>query len=491
MRNYIIWLILLCPIQLSAQGINTLWCLGYDNQSGTPVGGFDMNFISGSLNITTKSRNINYGDVSATICDSNGQMLFSSNGAFIINALGDTMLNGSGLSPSYYTNNHRWSGLWIPQSVIIIPKPGSTTNYYLIHSTIDDSVQYAYHIYYSEIDMTLDNGLGSVISKNNILLNDTLNPGLITAVKNANGRDWWFVVHQSITNRYYIFGLDPYGINYYASDTIGEIRRPANGQSCFSPDGSKFAVYDARNDLDIMDFDRCSGVFSNCIHVSINDSAAGGGVAFSSNSKVLYVSSTVYVYQFDMDAPDIALSKTTVAVWDTNYSPSPPAATTFYQSHLAPDNKIYICFTNGTLDIHVIDYPDSIGMACHLCQHCVHLPRYNATTMVNHPNYFLGAEHGSICDSLTNAVPNISTSIISFNLFPNPARSVLYITQSNKEIIKLISIFNSLGQEQLINYSSIKNGEYMEVNISSLSPGIYFLEMMSDRQKVVKKFIKE
>ncbi len=491
MRTTVLCIILLFPIQFFAQGINSLWCMGYANPNGTPFGGFDLDFNSGILTISTTNRKINYGDVSATICDSSGSMLFSSNGAFIVNALGDTMMNGSGLSPSYYTNNHLGSGLWIPQSVIIIPKPGSSTNYYLLHGTVDDSVLFAHHLYYSEVDLSLNGGLGSVVSKNNILLNDTLIAGGITAVRHANGRDWWLVNHQAKTNKIYIFLIDPSGINLFSTDTIGDMRQHVNGQSCFSPGGNKFAIYDPRNDLDIMDFDRCSGMFSNCIHVSINDSAAGGGVAFSANSKILYVSSTVYVYQFNMDAPDIALSKTTVAVWDTTYSPSPPAATTFYQSHLAPDNKIYICCTNGTLDIHVIDYPDSIGMACHVCQHCVHLPRYNATTMVNHPNYFLGAEQGSICDSLTNDVPKITSSIQSFNLFPVPVRRILYITRGNQALLKSISIYNSIGQEQLINYSSIKSSEYLEVDVSSLLPGIYILEIMSDKQKIVKKFVKE
>ena len=492
MRFNILWVLLLITCHSFSQGINNLWCLGYDNPNGTPFGGFDLDFISGTLNINTVNRKINYGDVSATICDSSGSMLFSCNGVFVVNATGDTMMNGWGLSPSYYTNNHIGTGLWIPQSVLIIPKPGSSTNYYLIHSTVDDSVQYAYHIYYSEVDMTLDGGLGAVISKNNILLNDTLNPGIITAVKHANGRDWWLVFHQSRTNRYYIYLSDPFGINYYASDTIGDIRKPANGQSCFSPDGTKFALYDPRHDLDIMDFDRCIGMFSNCIHVSINDSAAGGGVAFSANSKVLYVSSTVYVYQFDMTATDVALSKTTVAVWDTNYSPSPPAATTFYQSHLAPDNKIYICCTNGTLDIHVIDYPDSVGTACHLCQHCIHLPRYNATTMVNQPNYFLGAEHNSICDSLQTDVPIISSTFHLFNIFPNPTRNILYISDSSKELIRSLQIYNSIGQEQeSITYSSIKNNEYVEVNTSSLPSGIYFLHILTDKQNITRRFVKE
>ncbi len=490
MRTYIIWFVLILPTQFFGQGISNLWCMGYGNQAGPPVGGFDMNFISGNLNIAIVNRQINYGDVSASICDSNGQMLFSSNGVYVANANGDSMLNGTGLSPSYYTNQVGGNGLFIPQSVIIIPKPGSLTNYYLIHGTCDDSVQFAYHIYYSEIDMSLDGGLGAMVSKNIILLNDTLVAGRITTLKHGNGRDWWLTFHQAKSNKYYLYLIDPAGISFNRSDTIGDIRTHGNGQSCFSSDGNKFAMYDPKNDLDIMDFDRCTGIFSNCVHVPINDSAAGGGVAFSSNSKALYVSSTKYVYQFKMDATNVALSKTTVAVWDTNYSPSPPAATTFYLLHLAPDSKIYINCTNSTLDMHVIDYPDSIGLSCHVCQHCIHLPRYNGP-MVNHPNHFLGAEHGSICDSLTSGVSNIISLWHSFYLFPNPTKNNLYLTQSNMEFIKSLDVFNSIGQNQGVNYTSIKNGEYMELNTTSLSSGIYFLKILTDKQKVVKRFVKE
>lgn len=464
--------------------------MGYLNQSGPPVGGFDFDFSSGSLVISAIQREINYGDVSATICNNSGQMLFSSNAVYVANALGDTMLNGSGLSPSYYTYQVGGDGLFLPQSVIIIPKPGSTTNYYLIHGTVDDSVAFAHYIYYSEIDMSLDNGLGAMISKNNILLNDTLVPGRITAVKHANGRDWWLVFHQAHTNLYYIYLIDVNGIQLYNSLAIGEVRTHPNGQSCFSPDGKKFAMYDPLNDLDLFDFDRCSGQFSNCIHVAINDSAGGGGVAFSPNYKVLYVSSTRFVYQFDLTSSNVAGSKETVAVYDTFYSPNPPLATTFYLSALAPDGKIYMSCTNSTLDIHVIDYPDSIGQSCHVCQHCVHLPRYNSFTMPNHPNYFLGADSASICDSLVSVETIIPAA--SVNIIPNPVRNILYITQSNKELMQRLTIFNSIGQEQQsISYSSIKNGEYIEVNTSSLSTGVYILEMLTEKQKIVKRFVKE
>lgn len=40
-------------------------------------------------------------------------------------------------------------------------------------------------------------------------------------------------------------------------------------------------------------------------------------------------------------------------------------------------------------------------------------------------------------------------------------------------------------------YNSINNGEYLEANISDLKSGVYFLEIVTTKQKVLKRFIKE
>ncbi len=65
------------------------------------------------------------------------------------------------------------------------------------------------------------------------------------------------------------------------------------------------------------------------------------------------------------------------------------------------------------------------------------------------------------------------------------------MTQSNNELIRSIKILNSIGQNQKTNYASIKNGEFIEVNTSSLSMGIYFFEILTDKQKIVNKFLTE
>ncbi len=487
---YSILIFVLTPNLLLSQNQDKVWMMGY-GCCGLNFSGINMDFRSGSLVVSPIVRYFNFAETNGQMCDSAGNTLFCSNGIYVANALLDTMLNGSGLNPSDYTAAHTLYGLHIPQANLVIPMPGDPAKYYLFHETSDDRFNtYAtFYLYYSIIDMTLDGGLGGVVQKNTILLHDSLVEGELTACKHANGRDWWLLAHKFESDTFYKFLVTPQGIQGPWIDETGSWRTNYFGQTVFSSDGTKFAYYEPNNDLDIWDFDRCAGVFSNLIHVDVNDSMGAGGVAFSRSGRYLYVSSVNFVYQFDMLAANIPLSMITVAIYDgfVNGSGFP---TQFYQMLLAPDDKIYINSPSGVYDYHVINYPDSAGLACDLQQHSIHLPGYSVS-LPNHPNYFLGPILGSACDSLTSDVPTISSSVQSFEVFPNPARNILYITQGRRELINSISIFNSIGQMQSIDYSSIKNGEYMEVNISSLSSGIYFLEMMTDKQKMMKKFVKE
>jgi len=474
------------------QGIDNIWMFGYASYAGIPFGGMELNFMSGSMVLTYRPKPMNMSTTSVTHCDTAGNVLFYSNGAYIANAHDDTMMNGSELSPSWYTNVVGWDGLFIPQAALAIPHPGFPSKYFLFHNTVDDSVAYSYRTYYSEIDMSLDGGLGAVTSKNNVLYADTLLYGHLTAVKHGNGRDWWVVFHGGKNDKYFIYLVDPSGIHLHNIQHIGGILYAQQGQVCFSPDGSRYALYDHLNDLHLLDFDRCAGVLSNHLHVAINDSMiGGGGVAFSASSQVLYVASTKYVYQFDLEAANIPATQTTVAVWDGHYSPSPPAATVFYLAQLAPDNKIYISSQNGVLSMHVIEHPDSLGLACNVCQHCIALPAVNGTTIPNHPNYHLGALGSSICDSLPTDIGDLVKSTAEeIVLFPNPVKDILYVRNQVTNTQKEVRIYNSLLQQVSIPVSLINQGEYFEVNTSGLLPGVYFLEIITEKGKVLKRFVK-
>jgi hypothetical protein len=201
---------------------------------------------------------------------------------------------------------------------------------------------------------------------------------------------------------------------------IGVYRPADGGQMCFSPDGSKFAYYWGVEDLDIFSFDRCSGLFYDPVHVEIDDGNATGGVAFSPSSGLLYVSSYLDVYQFDVTAADIPSSMVHIAEWDTFYSPAPPLATIFDIAQLAPDGKIYIGTGNATLHLHVIHDPDVTGLGCNIEQHGIELPAYYQSTLPNHPNYHLGPLAGSPCDTLGLSVAEIALTR-ELVVFPNPA----------------------------------------------------------------------
>ncbi|MBL0103915.1 MAG: T9SS type A sorting domain-containing protein [Bacteroidetes bacterium] len=259
------------------------------------------------------------------------------------------------------------------------------------------------------------------------------------------------------------------------------------GQAVFSPQGNKFAYYEPYGDLDIWDFDRCSGAFTNQVHIDINDSAFAGGAAFSQSGRYLYISSTSYMYQFDVLSNNIDSSKTIVGIYDGYTSYTLP--TVFYLSALAPDGKIYTNSGNSSTEIHVINYPDSAGLSCDFCQHCVFLPGANAFTMPNHPNYFLGAEGGTVCDSLPTGISTIRKPVNDYSIFPNPSTVDLYINLDN-ERIESVSVFNSLGQQVSVGGDIIKN-EYLHFNVENLKNGFYYIELLTAKQKVIRTFVKQ
>ena len=76
------------------------------------------------------------------------------------------------------------------------------------------------------------------------------------------------------------------------------------------------------------------------------------------------------------------------------------------------------------------------------------------------------------------------------NLFPNPTLNHLYIIQNNIKRNNSINVFNSFGQKQELEYNCIENKEYIEINTSTLLPGLFFIVIIMDNQRVIKRFIK-
>lgn len=465
------------------QGISNNWLMGYSSSAGYPFGNTKFDFGLGVISIALNNVPMQFNHTHANISDSAGNMLFYTNGFYIADATNDTMLNGTGINPGAYANNFS-DGFGIAQGALIVKKPDNDSLYYVFHSSVDNyptgNGSIARYLYLTTINIKQNSGLGMVISKNAIVISDSLNTGKIAATKHANGRDWWVMVHRVNTNMFYKLLVTPYGVQGPFSQNMGSIRFWDAGQAWFSPDGTRFAYFYRNGGLDIFDFDRCTGDLSNPVYINIPpESGFNVGMAISPNSDVLYVSNVFHVYQFDLTAANIASTQTTVAAYDSFLSVAqgwPGFPTVFGLGALAPDGKIYLTTGNGTLHLHVIDAPDNLGVSCNVIQHGIQLPAYYFNTLPNHPNYFLGPEIGSVCDSLPHVGLSEQSTEPPPKVFPNPSNGkfTLWFNVHNKHgILQVYDIHgNLILQESVAQWS-----QYKQVDITNHASGIYFVKM--------------
>jgi hypothetical protein len=477
------------------------WQIGYgSNPNTTEYGGTDFNFHESPVELTYQYRELNFDITNASICDQNGELLFYSNGIRICNSFGDTMTNGNGLNPGIFADEFEDYGYPVANGAFVMPDPGSEDLYYLIHESYEvfetGSTLTSFHFYFSLVNMTSSEGM--VVSKNNLILFDTFDVGHTTAVRHANGRDWWILKARFNTNQFHTFLLDPSGIQLKFTQSVGNPidRNGGLSQAVFSPDGTKYARNDGSliagpQSIKLYNFDRCTGMLSNFKEAIIADTTYGSGIAFSPNSRYLYTTITDAVFQYDTEVPDFNASQELLATWDGDYCPAFPLAANFFMMQLAPDNKIYINSTNGVNCMHVIHNPDQAGVDCNFEKMGLQLPTYNSFSLPHFPYFRLGALPGSPCDTLglTDATSPIPKSDLSLRLAPNPVRpgGLLRVQfaggQQSRGLLRLYTATGELVMKQLANQ--------LPMNIPMPStPGLYFLEWMSDNgEKVVNKVI--
>lgn len=472
------------------QGITNIWQLGY-NSGVLPKCYLD--FTSGSPVSNTFNRPMNFRAACTSICNDGGNLLFYTNGVYIANALHDTMMNGSNLSPSPFTTSWISDGLPIFQGVLALPWPDSTHKYMIFHETLKFDTNGNYRpeqLLYSVVDMNLNVGLGGVMQKNTILVNDTLEIGMLSACKHANGRDWWVFAKKFISDKYFRILFTPAGIANIDTISVGGPISMYGGQSAFSPDGNWFVTYDNLSKVRIYNFDRCNGNLYNYIYYPIADPYIGGGVSFSPNSERLYLASSRYLYQLDLTSTNITGSQILIDEVDsTYYSPWPPYIANFWYLMMGSDGRIYINSQASVVDLHVINSPDNLGVACDLQQHSLYLGAFNKSTLPNHVNYYLGCDTTLGCPCLTTGNEEIPGHDFKISISPNPTTGrfkVFYLLPQNEP--GELKIYDVNGRLVSIVYlpawSTIQT-----IELSSQRSGIYTIVMDSKGEMTTKKLV--
>jgi hypothetical protein len=301
---------------------------------------------------------------------------------------------------------------------------------------------------------------------------------------------------------------------------IGTATDNGFGRIQFSNSGSKMLFYDYKGLLELYDFDRCTGLLSNPNTIYPENTQAPWpqlwSALFSPSNNVLYVSHTAafppadcFLVQYDLTAANIAATADTL--WTT------PFTHDMGQLKLTPDGKIYqsnnyyggypyndTTYNFYNKNLSVINYPDSLGAACDLQPYSFYLGgKRTYFGLPNNPDYELGAVTGSVCDTVTGISPTPALpggeGVATLYAFYHAGWQKLFVNAQNiKGKNCLLQIFDVTGKEV---YRSAKvsplgvggSGGYFtrDVNCAAFAKGMYIVSLQTEKEKLVKKFVKK
>lgn len=448
-----------------------------------------LDFSSGTAVADTNGKT-NTLEGTAAISDTAGNLLFYYGRHLgtrykILNRNHQVMVNGDNMLPNGAASPR--------QAGIIIPRPGSDSIYYLF--TVDGwENQWQHGIRYSEIDMSLDSGLGAVTSNKNVLLVAPVTEQL-AAVKHANGCDYWVTTHERYSDKFLSYlvtdmGVDTtpvisaIGADYGYMSTLNPY---AGGyETNFSPNGSFVAVFDFwawPNGTGIFDtvmllkFNRSTGAFYDNIGLGVDSVIAC--LAISPDNSKLYVETGWYrgnLYQYDVSVWRYsAILSSRVIVQSTGISAN---VTEDFQN--GNDGKIY--GSNETnFHLHVMHNPDASGTACNYVTNDLYLEgrklRAELPSFVQ--SYF--EEKPVICGAAgVSGAQNLAVRV-----FPNPASENLGIIAADLREVKIFDLNGkAVFHKSFKTYSSI-----VQIDVDGYARGLYILEIKTKTNHFNHKII--
>ncbi len=329
---------------------------------------------------------------SACISDTNGQILFYTNGEQVFNKDHVLMQNGDQLMGSQF-------GI---QPAVIIPMPLSDSKYYIFTVGNYDKPT---GLYFNIVDINLDGGRGAIISKNNFLSAGTWAQEKLTAVRHKNQRDYWIIVRLCNDSYYAAFLVTPSGVNpvpiksqakYITSgqNQEGELKISPNAKTLIAGYNYQDPITMNSGIFDVCDFD--AGTGSIKIKFSIFQLFPGipathnypQGIEFSPDSKNVFIGYHTAgnygqpIYQYDVRLKDsISFIQSGIEIGQVNNM--------VIDLQLASDGRVYIRHQANDELIHdsldVINNPWVRGVNCDFVINSFSLDHNYTRNMPNFP----------------------------------------------------------------------------------------------------------
>jgi gliding motility-associated-like protein len=289
----------------------------------------------------------------ASIADRNtGDLLFYTDGLTIWNSQDQPMPNGSNLGGSDVLSSY--------MAAVIFPMPGSCSKYYVF--CIDDYEEGCKGITYSIVDMSLDNGLGDVVSgQKSIPLYDN-ETELLLVQRKSSGDGYWLIsngtdpVNPSIA----AFDVTAQGIN--TTPVLSQVN--FNGSGKLNYQGTKFVCtgeYDAVSGnflgFQLYDFNAATGQISTPVNIPF--SIPNGDILqyfeFTFTGNYLFAGGNFSLYRFDLTSSNPAIIATTAV--PINFG----SQTSFYgAAQHGPDGNLYYAINPN---VYRIENPEGSAAA--------------------------------------------------------------------------------------------------------------------------------
>jgi hypothetical protein len=299
---------------------------------------------------------------------------------------------------------------------LFLPWPGDSAERYVAFLAMNDADD---RLYLSKIDKLLDGGLGGLVDsvKYKLIWSESVAEHL-SAVKHANGRDWWIVARGGATtysSQFFLALLTPQGI----TNTIireGTYFSNFGGILTFSPNGDLIALTHSVGNcatsqptIALFHFDRCDGQIEFIDTITTRSCyELPYGVTFSHDGNRLYYSLVEQTKLYQITLSGEHLEDTLI------FDLRGPTSIGIAGGNLilGRDDKIYVNYCRAlpstefdTLSqyLGVITNPNAFGLECHFDTFGLYLggPYNTGYSLPNFANYDLGPLVGSPCDTLS------------------------------------------------------------------------------------------
>lgn len=461
----------------------SLYCTA-QNQNWYINGEKILNFSVSPLTVDFFNASIINQGYNVSVSDLNGNLLFISNGADVLNNEGDIMLNGDNLDENF--SFEPWGIDFAFQPIVTIPVMGQSEKYYLF--TLSDgffnflSAEQEYltsSLHYSVLDMSLDEGKGDITEgQKNIFLIDNLS-GAMTPILGDCG-SVWLLTHEYNSNKFIAFEVTEAGISNPVISEIGQTLQNVpnstqinNLNGLFaSPAGNKIVLF-LQTGVQLFTFNQEVGIISNPIDLPINSEATSG--TFSPNGD--------YFYVIESEAEDSSIiSRITVneptadAVQDSKTAVgSISIASNLTTMQYAPNGRIY-----GTVkrNIYEIQNPDAEDVGAVSLTDTFIIDGGNETGQFT---YNLPQKVLVPCIQSSNE--QIRKESLNVEISPNPFHSDLQISINSMDSESIqFKLFDTMGRliyQVLLSPGQLDNPFSLP---SSLISGTYFYEVSSSKR---------